>query len=92
MIASTISARSMFFGAAFSAAGALALYHERQAGLESGVLRVGGRGGVTLIPLSTDPTNFELWVSIYAAGIGFCVAMCLASLFFGVKELRANNK
>jgi hypothetical protein len=74
------TSRSFLYGAALFCAGSLAGWHIRSTGLETGILRFGGRN-LEVISRSVEPGRFEAWVIFFTvAAVAFAAfaALCLA--------------
>lgn len=81
--------RSLMFGASLFLAGALASWHIRSVGQETGLLRFGGRQ-LREISRANDPENSNFWSNVFAAfTFGFiCAAVITGWLAweFGKKK------
>ena len=74
MVPKPPSTRTLLFGAALFAAGALATSHIRSVGQETGILRFGARQ-LREVSRTNDPQDFEFWSNFFAAStFGFVLA------------------
>ena len=73
--------RALLFGVALFIAGALASWHIRSVGQETGLLRFGGRQ-LREISRANNPEDFEFWSNFFAAStFGFILAAVCGAWF-----------
>lgn len=74
------SVRSILFGAALFLAGALASWHIRSVGQETGLLRFGGHQ-LREISRANDPETFDFWSNFFAASTYGCILAAVIAVW-----------
>jgi len=75
-----ITRRSLSFGAAFFAASVVACLHTYSQGIETGVLRLGGRSPA-VFTLANSPESFHFWLRGTLVAAGFFTLLALGSVW-----------